>query len=175
MFMARYKIRPDVAAKVRNDPSQKPVEAQPDAPAVKAPATANPEIKPSIPYAPPAPELSVPKVSEVVERPTNVTLFADAVRFLKRRGDTLSEKSGLLGEGKAQGLIEHCVDAVEYLVDLFSREETGCPVSDAFIDELAEAADMMVLMQVEEGDGPAADAATLLLQLRRDMEMKLAA
>ena len=33
----------------------------------------------------------------------------------------------------------------------------------------------VILMQVEDGDAPAADAATLLLQLRREMEMKLAA
>ena len=34
---------------------------------------------------------------------------------------------------------------------------------------------MMILMQAETGDAAAADAATLLLQLRRDMEMQLAA
>ncbi len=48
-------------------------------------------------------------------------------------------------------------------------------MKDRRIDELAEAQDMMVLMQVEDGDGPAADAVTLLVQLRRDMEMQLAA
>ena len=55
------------------------------------------------------------------------------------------------------------------------EQYTLIELSRPFIDELAEASDMMVLMQVEEGDGPAADAVTLLLQLRRDMEMQLAA
>ncbi|NND42547.1 MAG: hypothetical protein HKO04_10790 [Silicimonas sp.] len=102
-------------------------------------------------------------------------MFADAIRFLKRRGETLGHSVAKLGEGKANALIPQCVDAVEHLVDLFSQDESGCPAADAFLDELAEASDIMVLMQVEAGDGPAADAATLLLQLRRDMEMKLAA
>ena len=111
---------------------------------------------------------SAPKVQ-------NVALFTDSIRFLKRRSDSLTNTAEELGEGNANGLIEHCVSAVEHLVDLFSQDETGCDAADAFIDELAEAQDMMVLMQIEEGDGPAADAVTLLLQLRRDMEMQLAA
>ena len=99
----------------------------------------------------------------------------DAVRFLKRRGETLAEAASGLNEGDTKGLFDQCVDAVEYLVDRFSQDESGCPVADAMIDELTEAEDMMILMQVEAGDAPAADAATLLLQLRREMEMKLAA
>ena len=72
-------------------------------------------------------------------------------------------------------MVEKCVDAVEHLMDLFSQDESGCEAADAFIDELSEASDMMILMQVESGDAPAADAVTLLLQLKRDMEMQLAA
>ena len=105
----------------------------------------------------------------------NIALFSDAIRFLRRRGDSLATSAEELGEGKAQALIGNCVSAVEHLVDLFSEDDSGCEAADAFIDDLAEAQDMMVLMQVEEGDGPAADAVTLLLQLRRDMEMQLAA
>ena len=62
-----------------------------------------------------------------------------------------------------------------HLLDLFSDDDSGCPAADAFIDELTEASELMVLMQIESGDAPAADAVTLLLQLRRDIETKLAA
>ena len=105
----------------------------------------------------------------------NVELFADAVRFLKRRADGLAETAGSLREGETKPIVDLCVDAVEHLTDLFSQDESGCEAADAFIDELAEATDVMVLMQVEDGDAPAADAVTLLLQLRHDMEMQLAA
>ena len=125
----------------------------------------------------PEPEPQVVSVAEIPAAPkvTNVELFLDAAKFLKRRGDTLAEAANDLGEGNVKPMVEQCVDAVEHLVDLFSQDETGCDATDAFIDELAEASDMMVLMQVEDGDGPAADAVTLLLQLRRDIEMQLAA
>lgn len=161
MFLARYKIKPVQFAK---------------ASATEQAAPVAPEDQPQ--RGEPAEDLKAQeRVLEVAnkERPTNVELFSDAIRFLKRRGDSLSEAAAKMGEGEAKPLVDQCVNAVEYLVDMFSQDDTGCPQADAFIDELAEAADMMVLMQVEEGDAPAADAATLLLQLRRDMEMSLAA
>jgi hypothetical protein len=165
MFLARYKIQPDIlqdTAKADPKPQTAPEHESFGEPATETPVS-------TAKAAPPASSEAAPV------RPQNVTLLSDAVRFLKRRGDSLGEAAAALGEGQAKPLVDQCVDAVEYLVDLFSQDDSGCPVADAFIDELAEAADMMVLMQVEEGDAPAADAATLLLQLRRDMEMKLAA
>lgn len=168
MFLARYKIKPHaVPSKVRLEATEAP----------KSVAFAEPRPV-SHPAPPPVAEAKTRQAEmapEVVETVENVTLFSEAVRFLKRRGESLSETAVSLGEGNAKGLVDQCVNAVEYLVDLFSQDDSGCPVADAFIDDLAEAADMMVLMQVEDGDGAAADAATLLLQLRRDMEMKLAA
>lgn len=168
MFLARYKIKP------------RPVSAAPRVQAPTAKAAAEPTPGPVSESAPaavveaPAPKPATPAV-DPVEPVENVTLLSDAVRFLKRRGETLSETAASLGEGNTKGLVDQCMNAVEYLTDLFSQDDSGCPAADAFIDELAEASDMMVLMQLEDGDGAAADAATLLLQLRRDLEMKLAA
>ncbi len=161
MFLARYQVdRPEkkAAKAVSKTPAK---ESQPTESTEKAPKEAAPKSQP----------VAVEEAPEV----KNVTLFTDAIRFLKRRGDSLSETANKLGEGKASGLIEHCVSAVDHLVDEFSQDESGCPAADAFFDELAEAQDMMVLMQIEDEDGPAADAVALLLQLRRDMEMQLAA
>ncbi|SMX23328.1 hypothetical protein [Boseongicola aestuarii] len=110
--------------------------------------------------------------SEIVE---NEAIFLDSAQFLRRRGDALLQSATKLGRSKADGIVTQCVDAVEHLVDLFSDDDSGCAVVDAFLDDLTEASDLMVLMQVESGDASAADAATLLLQLRREMEMKLAA
>lgn len=118
---------------------------------------------------------AVPSREPAPAKVANTALFIDAIRYLKRRGDGLTETVSSLGEGRTGAVMESCVDAVEHLVDLFSQDESGCDAADAFFDDLAEAQDMLVLMQLEDGDGPAADAATLLLQLRRDMEMQLAA
>ncbi len=139
------------------------------------------QVETSKPAAEVAPRVVSKPVTEVASetppkaKPTNIALFSDAVRFLRKRGDGFTESAQRLGEGKASGLVDQCVDAVEHLVDLFSQDDSGCPASDAIIDELMEATDHMVLMQSETGDAPAADAVTLLLQLRRDMEEKIAA
>ena len=197
MFLARYQIR-DIPRATRPANTPAPVSAEPvvEAPRAEAVTEPKPEVadlaaKPASPVAAevaPAPEPAPPpepepvaesapamQIEEPALRLENTELFVNAVQFLKRRGDGLAETAGTLGEGATKPMVQTCVDAVEHLVDLFSQEDTGCPATDAFIDELAEASDMMVLMQVEEGDGPAADAVTLLLQLRRDMEMQLAA
>ncbi len=180
MFLARYHVEaePKVAAP-EDAPVKRPaaVKPAPDTREKSAPRPAAAKPAPAKATAPaPKPAKTRPEV--VVPKPPsveNVALFSDGIRFLRRRADSLTEATETFGEGASSALFEHCVSAVEHLVDLFSQDESGCDAADAFIDELAEAQDMMVLMQVEDGDGPAADAVTLLLQLRRDMEMQLAA
>lgn len=159
LFLARYKV-PEVV----------PTSAEP---------TPEPAPEKSRPMTMPPKGVSLAPRQETrpvdIQAVENVALFSDAVAFLKRRGDGLTDTVKSLEPGNTNDLIEHCVEAVEHLVDLFSNDDTGCPVADAFLDELTEASDLMVLMQVETGDAPAADAVTLLLQLRREMEMKMAA
>lgn len=182
MFLARFKIKPKATAKFEKEPKAQAEVTEPEETVADTPtpeAASDPASTPVQDDTLPVPEepAAAEFVAETVEseEPENVELLRDAVRFLKRRGETLAEAASGLNEGDTQGLVDQCVDAVEYLVDRFSQDESGCPVADAMIDELTEAEDMMILMQVEDGDAPAADAATLLLQLRREMEMKLAA
>ena len=201
MFLARYQIKdvpaaekPARAANVADEPALKPVaktEPAPE-PVVRAETAPEPAVE-----AEPAPRpVSEPAEALVAEQPKapaplvrsapvsvvpavipveNVTLFMESVHFLKRRGEGLSQTVANLGEAATGGIVEQCINAVEHLVDTFSQDESGCEAADAFIDDLSEATDMMVLMQVEAGHAPAADAVTLLLQLRRDLEMQLAA
>ena len=123
-----------------------------------------------------APVEAAPAFTETgVSKVENVTIFSDSVRFLRRRGDGLSDSIGEAGNAQSKIIVSQCVDAVEHLVDVFSDDDSGCPAADEFLDDLTEASELMILMQVEDGDAPAADAVTLLLQLRREMEMKLAA
>jgi len=181
MFLARYQVR-DVPKKPRivssrdiepaPGPKEVPAEARKERPISVVPSR-SPEAQASGSAA--AEAVATVQPIEVAVKIQNIDLFTDAARFLRRRGETLADATQKLGEGNSKELVNQCVDAVEHLVDLFSQDDTGCDAVDAYIDELAEASDMMVLMQVEDGDGPAADAVTLLLQLRRDIEMQLAA
>ncbi|MBT8415756.1 MAG: GTPase domain-containing protein [Boseongicola sp.] len=160
LFLARYQIKSPPKASSPHKVVEEKAEAS-DKAAQTSAAVAEPQRDSGNEF-----------VDEIVE---NEAIFLDSVRFLRRRGDGLLQAATDLGRGKADGIVEQCVDAVEHLVDLFSDDDSGCTVVDAFLDDLTEASDLMVLMQVESGDASAADAATLLLQLRREMEMKLAA
>lgn len=183
MFLARYMA--EGTARTTSRTPSRPISrstarttsvAPVERPTSHRPKSAAPVAKVRVPAKSASAPRPVSTAAEVhVQAVENVALFTDSVRFLRRRADSLTDTAASLGEGNARDLIEHCVSAVEHLVDQFSQDESGCDATDAFIDELAEAQDMMVLMQVEDGDGPAADAVTLLLQLRHDMEMQLAA
>lgn len=162
MFLARYQ------APGKRPQSRKPIEYQPE-------NTPPPPIEVAEPVPVSNPTPTAQTVPDAPTEVKNVELFSDAIRYLKRRGDGLAKSVSSLDGGDTKPLVDQCVDTVEYLTDLFSQDETGCEAADEFIDDLAEASDIMVLMQVEDGDAPAADAVTLLLQLRRDMEMQLAA
>lgn len=162
MFLARYQIKDAPVREVQLAPVADP------APGIE-PAPVN--VKPD-PDEAPTPKAAVVQTQPKVE---NISIFANSIQFLKRRGDGLAQTVSELGEGASDGIFTQCLNAVEHLIDTYSQDESGCEATDAFIDDLSEAADMMILMQAETGDAAAADAATLLLQLRRDMEMQLAA
>ena len=186
MFLARYQIKdvPVAPTEPKASVETTPAPAEEAEPIVeKAPA---PEQEPT-----PAPE---PTVVEVAPQPEpkpaaapvaaavpeavpveNTKIFIEAAHFLKRRGEGLTQTVATLSEGEPNDIVGQCINSVEHLVDTFSQDESGCEAADAFIDDLSDAADLMVLMQAEAGDAPAADAVTLLLQLRRDIEMQLAA
>ena len=173
MFLVRYNIKETDVLPASAEPVIDASVVQEDVPIdlPEANVDETPELAASEPVETSPPRLQLEPLPQV----SNVAIFADAIRFLKRRGETLSERAENLGEGNVKDILNQCVDGVEYLMDLFSQDDSGCEAADAFIDDLAEAQDVIVLMQVESGDAPAADAVTLLLQLRREMEMQLAA
>ncbi len=176
VFLVRHEIPDDV-------------EPAPEEPVAEVSEPETPKAEPEAPKAEPKVEPAKPKKAEkkpaakakadgpeVLDHEVeNVTLFSNAAQYLRKRGEGLSDGLEGLSAGETTPMVEQCMDAVDHLLDLFSDDDSGCPAADAFIDELNEATELMVLMQIESGDAPAADAVTLLLQLRRDIETKLAA
>ena len=63
------------------------------------------------------------------------------------------------------------MSASEKLVDILSAGSS----SSALVEEVEEANEMLILMQLEQGDASAADAATVMLQISREIETELAA
>jgi hypothetical protein len=94
-------------------------------------------------------------------------LRARAAELARCHGNTAAEPYGMS--------LQLCLATTEELSDRFSAVSLAHPGLGAIQDDLGEAADMMLLFQLENSVEAAFDAATLLLQLRRDMEVLLAA
>ena len=72
----------------------------------------------------------------------------------------------------ADNVLTECVSASEKIIEIFG--EHGVPNS-RLSEEIEEANELLILMQLEHGDGSAADAATVLLQISRELETAMAA
>lgn len=101
--------------------------------------------------------------------------FSTALVFLQGRAVDLTGIQPTDAADSCSEILEHCTETANQLVDIFTNDGGDTTGTPEFQDDLTEAADMLLLMQLEDGHGPAADAVTLLLQLRRDLEMNLAA
>ncbi|MEM9898951.1 MAG: hypothetical protein AAF742_06185 [Pseudomonadota bacterium] len=165
LFLARYNLQ-DVSP-VAGDPNEAPKPPELDSMPKRA-LSYTPEVA-TAPVASAAPQnLEAPAV--VAKNPS---LFSDAVRFIRRRGDNIAE--GGLSQEKVSPIVSQCIGIVEYLSDSFSQDDDDCDAVDQTLDDLADANDMLVLMQIENDTASAADAMTLMLQLRREIESKIAA
>ena len=102
-------------------------------------------------------------------------LLGTALEFLRDCAAELTDIQRGCGAEDPLTILEHCAEAADQLVQIFMQDEGVATGPTEFHADLMEAADMMLLMQLEEGESAAADAVTLLLQLRRDIEMKMAA
>jgi hypothetical protein len=98
-----------------------------------------------------------------------------ALDYLRLRAHDLSDVLPKLGPAPGPGVLGHCLETMEQLIERVSAPEE-MDVDSADVEELVlETADVIMLLQSETGEAPAADAVTLLLQLRRELEARLAA
>jgi len=102
-------------------------------------------------------------------------LFSTAFEYLLERAANLTGIQSELGAEYSSDILKHCNETANCLADIFMKDEYIAAGPPELQDDLMEATDMILLMQLEEGESPAADAVTLLLQLRRDIEMNVAA
>ena len=106
--------------------------------------------------------------------PESDALHAEAARFLRGRAADLCLRLDAGETGNFGTLLNFCAETVDTLADMFLESEPGVTISPLH-EEIMEAADMMLLLRLEEGAGPAEDAATLMLQLKREIDVALAA
>ena len=91
--------------------------------------------------------------------------------YIARRGAELFDLSAEMDE-LGGGVLAHCSETLDHLVENSAAINA---TSEALQDELEEAAEMLILLGLEGGDEPAADAARVVLQLAREYAVKAAA
>ncbi len=74
----------------------------------------------------------------------------------------------VLGDNLAEAVLDRCVGTIEEVVETL-------PAEDRFHGPALQASDLIVLLQLEKGDGAADHAVSALLQLKREIEVDLAA
>lgn len=111
--------------------------------------------------------------AEPVPQPTDP--FAPALKNLRERASELMQFSEKPGPESTKATLAHCIETTSQLVDIFDDINNPTPVISTIQDTLIEATDTIVLMQLEKDADAAADAATILLQIKRDLAAGMAA
>ena len=141
-------------------PAPTPVAPRAPAVALALAATTEPEPDPDT--------LALP-ISDLDEQ----ALLAEAFETLRVRATELADFVALEGPDV---VLPHCSETVEILSDLLAdlTAPDGGDLARVAADvELA--SELLLLMQLERGGSPAEDAVSLLLQIRREVEIGLAA
>ena len=158
--------------------------AQPVAPVVAVPTvTTHTEEAPAVVH----PVEEVPQVSEAEAEPpaeieeqatdlskADVELLSNVVARLSGLGAELGQSN----EGQAMApseIVNTCGAVVDELAEQVQERAGVTPALTDLADGLQEAAEILVLMQLEADQPPVGDAVVLALQLRRDVEIALAA
>ena len=110
------------------------------------------------------------------ENPGEREILNGALDLLKTRSHQLAK---IAAEEQGDGfgeLLSRCCATADDLANMFADQQTAAASSVCEMQDVTgAAAEMILLLQVEKGAGPAADAVTILLQLKRELDERLAA
>ncbi len=119
-------------------------------------------------------ECVVPKPSDVQPIPVSQKeMLAKALAILQSGGADLQATLSFVGARASSEILEHCIALCDQLNELFLDVSAPNQAEIEFGELLWEASDMLTLMQLEGNGAAAADAVSMLLQLRRDIERKV--
>jgi hypothetical protein len=94
-----------------------------------------------------------------------------ALNVLAARTEDLATLFGGDQTPEPTAVLAHCEETAQDM--LTALGDVKDPVLKQVVADTTESLDLMVLMQMEDGPGPADDAMTLLLQLKRDLNTRL--
>ncbi|MFT7592753.1 MAG: hypothetical protein ACI8R4_000060 [Paracoccaceae bacterium] len=128
---------------------------------------AAPKPAPSVATPQPAPQATAQQAADMGQAAKEV--FNQALEFLKGRANTLISTLDENGPDRQANVLDHCLETASTLTDMMMDIDLSSPTVVEFQDDVQECTDMMVLFQLEKTEDAAADAVTLLLQLKKEM------
>jgi len=118
-----------------------------------------------------------PKVDTEVVSTSDGSLdgFDEAARYLQLRANLLAAACRDDDTDMCTLVLTHCGETAETLAEIIAQGSADTEALRAFRDDLLMAVDGVVLMSLEDSTASAVDAVTVLLQLKKDLNMHLVA
>ena len=129
-----------------------------------------PVAKTKKPSKPAAPKNNVVKFS-----PAERSLCTDIITHLAKQASDLVKQLKDLGPDAPETVMAECLETAEWLTEQLLAQPSDHPDILYAMNTCQDAADLMMLMQLEEQDSSVVDAVILLLQIKRYFEAKVAA
>ncbi len=95
--------------------------------------------------------------------------LSDALDLLQSRADVLLATMSGQSEPDPNAVLARCVETANALMDVLNGADPDNPTVREVQEDAEESAEMMLLFQLEKGEDAAADAVTLLLQLKKEL------
>ena len=129
-----------------------------------------------------APSAAHPQIAEVKRESQAIapeknsalqTLYGEALHVIRAQASALIDPLPQDSDAETSRVLQLCAEAAESVAALFDGHEDPDPAYCFVKEEVLSTADRLLLMSMEQGLGPAIDAATTLLQMRRDFDFQI--
>ncbi len=99
----------------------------------------------------------------------NDQLLDEATRLLQICADDMLKKLSQSDDPDPGQVLDQCVKTANALADILEDANPGNPSVKEVQDDVLETSELMMLLQLEKGEDAAADAVTLLLQMKKEI------
>lgn len=105
--------------------------------------------------------------------PEATALLSEAVDLLQRHAIEMLDDVDASKELDPDRILKACSEALQSVTELLDSTEMPSPSIEDIKDEVREGEEMLMLFQLERGEDAALDAATLLLQIRKELSQTI--
>ncbi len=108
-------------------------------------------------------------------RPATASGFSEGMQYLQSQARIMLVDIEEFGEFATGKIVDRCLETANTLIEMVANEDASTEQQELALDAATEAADVLLLMRLENTPGAAGDAVNLILQVKRDFELATAA